>query len=333
MIGLVRVFAVAFVVLTVIYWSVSFYSRAVRRDKLEALWEERGAIGDKDSFVAAGLAEYDRSLRRRLILAIYIVPAVDRRRHRLSRELCLRGAGMLRYIWIAIKLAILLLVAAFLHYTLPQRDIVYVTDTYNRVIQFGENSIFWSNARPRHQQRGRHVSRDVLFIETVQRDGDVMVYRNEDTGWIWPPYFKFDSSNLQAEASNLKSTSRDPQWTVMTHYGWRIPWMSVFPNAVAIRPIDEPGRAADPVVQHRRHPGAGGDLVGDPRPLEAVSALAARSVAAQRRRGAGRAAGGLSLLAAELAGLGFRCPGGARGAVGPPSWPAANSPPRVFPAR
>lgn len=76
MIGLLRLFGIAFVVLTVIYWSVSFYSRAVRRDKLEALWEENGAIGDRDSFVSDGLAEYDRSLRRRLILGIYVVPAV-----------------------------------------------------------------------------------------------------------------------------------------------------------------------------------------------------------------------------------------------------------------
>lgn len=147
---------------------------------------------------------------------------------------------MLRYIWIAIRLAVLLLVVAFLHYTLPQRDVVYVTDTYNRVIQFGENSIFWAEPDLGTNVEAGYVSRDVLFIETVQKGGDVMVYRNEDTGWIWPPYYKFDSSNLQAEASNLRSTSREPQWTVITHYGWRIPWMSVFPNAVAIRPVDDP---------------------------------------------------------------------------------------------
>ena len=36
--------------------------------------------------------------------------------------------------------------------------------------------------------------------------GKVIVYRNEATGWVWPPYFKYDSSNLQAEATNLKSS-------------------------------------------------------------------------------------------------------------------------------
>ena len=37
-----------------------------------------------------------------------------------------------------------LLVVAFFHYTLPQTDIVRVTDTYEKRIDFGENSIFWA---------------------------------------------------------------------------------------------------------------------------------------------------------------------------------------------
>jgi hypothetical protein len=147
---------------------------------------------------------------------------------------------MLRYLWWAIKITAFVLVAAVLHYTLPQRDVVYVTDTYNRVIQFGENSIFWSEPDLGTNTDAGYVSRDVLFIETVKRNGRVMVYRNEDTGWIWPPYYKFDSSNLQAEASNLRSSEAAPRWAVVTHYGWRLPFMSVFPNAVAIRTTDDP---------------------------------------------------------------------------------------------
>ncbi len=62
-----------------------------------------------------------------------------------------------------------------------------------------------------------------------------MVYRNEDTGWIYPPYFKFDSSNLEAEAEDMLSTSESPRWIVITHYGWRNEWLSIYPNAVSIR--------------------------------------------------------------------------------------------------
>ncbi|GGL72621.1 hypothetical protein [Wenxinia marina] len=76
MFALVRLFALGLVVLSVIYVSVSLWSRARRRETLELLWEERGRIGDRDSFVKAGMVEYDRSLKKRLILGIYVVPAV-----------------------------------------------------------------------------------------------------------------------------------------------------------------------------------------------------------------------------------------------------------------
>lgn len=72
--GVIRLFVVAFVVLTVIYVSISLYSRAVRREKLEREWDEEIREGDREAFVKEGLADYDGSLRRRLILAVYIIP-------------------------------------------------------------------------------------------------------------------------------------------------------------------------------------------------------------------------------------------------------------------
>lgn len=72
--GVIRLFVVAFVVLTVIYISISLYSRAVRREKLEREWDEEIREGDREAFVKEGLADYDGSLRRRLILAVYIIP-------------------------------------------------------------------------------------------------------------------------------------------------------------------------------------------------------------------------------------------------------------------
>lgn len=146
---------------------------------------------------------------------------------------------MLRYLKWGFWIAFWAILAAFLHYTLPQRDIVYVTNTYNRVVQFGENSIFWSSPDVGTNVEAGMVSRDVLFIEATRANGRPAVYRNEDTG-LWPPYFKFNSSNLQAEASNLTSSSAAPQWVAIRHYGWRIPFMSAFPNAVAIYPVAGP---------------------------------------------------------------------------------------------
>ncbi len=131
-----------------------------------------------------------------------------------------------------------LIIAAFFHYTLPQVDIVRITDTYEKRIDFGENSIFWS-----HADVGNSTAlgnRDVFFIQTRRAKGDVMVYRNEDTGWGWPPYFKFDTSNLQTEASDLRSTSENPKWVMVTHYGWRIEFQSIFPNAIAVKQVADP---------------------------------------------------------------------------------------------
>jgi hypothetical protein len=141
-----------------------------------------------------------------------------------------------RGIWVVLLTAL----AAFLHYTLPDRDVVYITNTSNRLMTFGANSIFWASPDGGSDEVAGAIQRDVLFIDAVKPNGHVRVYRNEDTGWIWPPYFKFDSSNLQAEARNLISTSENPKWVAVRHYGWRIPFLSIFPNAVSITPVEGP---------------------------------------------------------------------------------------------
>ncbi|WP_425039885.1 hypothetical protein [Primorskyibacter sp. S187A] len=74
MFAFLRLFLMAMVVLTIIYICLSFYSRAARREKLEERWHEEGIGGDKDMWVKAGLEEYDGSIRRKLILGVYVVP-------------------------------------------------------------------------------------------------------------------------------------------------------------------------------------------------------------------------------------------------------------------
>lgn len=76
MFGLARLLVVGFIALTVIYVSVSIYSRSVRRGKLELEWDDEGMEGDKDAWVREGLEDYDRSLRRKLILLVYVIPVV-----------------------------------------------------------------------------------------------------------------------------------------------------------------------------------------------------------------------------------------------------------------
>jgi hypothetical protein len=145
----------------------------------------------------------------------------------------------MRYIkWLFI-VSFWVLVASFFHYTLPQKDIVRITDTYEKRIDFGENSIFWASADTGNSVTA--LNRDVFFIQSRQTSNNrVMVYRNEDTGWGWPPYLKFDTTNLQAEAADVKSTAAEPQYAIIKHYGWRNEFMSIFPNAISVKPVDGP---------------------------------------------------------------------------------------------
>lgn len=74
MVAFARLAVFGFIALTIIYFCLSIYSRSVRKGKLEEWWEEAGRPGDKDDYIAAGLEEYEGSLRRKLIWGVYIVP-------------------------------------------------------------------------------------------------------------------------------------------------------------------------------------------------------------------------------------------------------------------
>ncbi|MBL9049676.1 MAG: DUF1523 family protein [Tabrizicola sp.] len=140
-----------------------------------------------------------------------------------------------------IRILLILIVGLFLHYTLPQRDVVQIINTYNKNTPIGANWMFYSIEDTGTGVETTSTIRDIRYIDAVYPDGtSVMVYRNEDTGWFWPPYFKWDSSTLQAEATNLKSDKTAPKWVAITHYGWRMPIFSIFPNAVKVAPVDGP---------------------------------------------------------------------------------------------
>lgn len=147
----------------------------------------------------------------------------------------------------AFWIILILFAATFLHYELPQHDIVRITNTYNRLTTVGSENA-WAYASPDTGTAESTVTRDIRFIEAVFPDNSVIVYRNEDTGWVWPPYFKYDSSNLQAVAGNLKSTEAVPKWVSVTHYGWRFPFLSIYPNAVSIREVAGPDVTIIPYV-------------------------------------------------------------------------------------
>ena len=74
MFAFLRLSLLLLVGLTLVYGAVSLYSRERRRAKLKRRWAERGLTGDRRTFIQRGLKQYDHSLRRRLILLVYILP-------------------------------------------------------------------------------------------------------------------------------------------------------------------------------------------------------------------------------------------------------------------
>lgn len=139
------------------------------------------------------------------------------------------------YVKWAVIATLIALVAGFFHYYLPQRDVVRVTEIDVTRIDTGNDTT-----------TGQPITRDVRFIFAQYPDGGGIEFRNEDTGWGFPFYFKFNSAELANQAADAKSTRDNPTWVVIRHYGWRIPVFDMFPNAISMRPADGPDESLIP---------------------------------------------------------------------------------------
>ena len=72
-------------------------------------------------------------------------------------------------------------------------------------------------------------------------NGKVSVYRNEDTGFGWPPLFQVGQLKLYRLRPKMRfPIGTEPEWYVVRHYGWRNTFLSIYPNAVSIKPISGP---------------------------------------------------------------------------------------------
>jgi Ca2+/Na+ antiporter len=72
--GWLRLVAMSLVVLTVVYFLVSVYSRSVRREKLEERFDAGGVDGDRTAYIEAGMRDYEQGLRKKLIWLVYVIP-------------------------------------------------------------------------------------------------------------------------------------------------------------------------------------------------------------------------------------------------------------------
>ena len=80
MIGFLRLAVIGFVGLSVAYLLLSIYSRSVRREALEKRWAEDHPDGGdpdgRDAYIEVGMKDYEKSLRKKLIVLVYIIPLI-----------------------------------------------------------------------------------------------------------------------------------------------------------------------------------------------------------------------------------------------------------------
>lgn len=78
MLAFSRLIVIGLIGLTVLFWLVRLYGRSIRREALENRWSALRAAGEDpgphDDFIEAGMADYEKSFRRKLIWLVYILP-------------------------------------------------------------------------------------------------------------------------------------------------------------------------------------------------------------------------------------------------------------------
>ncbi|OOF69679.1 DUF1523 family protein [Rodentibacter caecimuris] len=144
---------------------------------------------------------------------------------------------IIKYFLFSVIFAFHGLMFAAVHYVFPHYDVTKITGVeVKRVDKDGPIT----KANP-----ADGPTRDVYFINTKNKDGKIMVYRNEDTRWGFPFYFKFGSANLHAEAESMANDGKQVQ---IKYYGWRLVMFDEYRNAVSIKEITEDISPSKPIL-------------------------------------------------------------------------------------
>lgn len=76
----VRLVVFGFLLLSVVYAAIGWYSRSVRLEKLEKRWAEDHPTDPdseaRDTYLKDGMTKYNNSLRPKLLLLVYVLPTI-----------------------------------------------------------------------------------------------------------------------------------------------------------------------------------------------------------------------------------------------------------------
>ncbi|WP_164866474.1 DUF1523 family protein [Helicobacter pylori] len=136
------------------------------------------------------------------------------------------------FILTAIFLALMLLVS----YCMPHYSAAVISGVEVKRMNENENT-------PNNKEV-KTLARDVYFVQTYdpKDQKSVTVYRNEDTRFGFPFYFKFNSADISALAQSLVNQQVEVQY-----YGWRINLFNMFPNVIFLKPLKENVEMSKPV--------------------------------------------------------------------------------------
>ncbi|MGO4908050.1 hypothetical protein ACEN2J_06905 [Pseudorhodobacter sp. W20_MBD10_FR17] len=76
MIAMFRLMLFGFVGMTILFFLLNVYSRSLQREELEKEWDATQSPGDRDEFIASGMAAYEKGLRKKLIWLVYVIPTL-----------------------------------------------------------------------------------------------------------------------------------------------------------------------------------------------------------------------------------------------------------------
>ncbi|MDZ7709319.1 MAG: hypothetical protein U5K36_03910 [Roseovarius sp.] len=74
MLALMRLLIFGGIALGTLYLGLSWYLRSAHRARMEKDWEAAGRPGNRAAYIEEGMAQYERSLRRRLLWLVFILP-------------------------------------------------------------------------------------------------------------------------------------------------------------------------------------------------------------------------------------------------------------------
>lgn len=80
------------------------------------------------------------------------------------------------------------------------------------------------------------------LVLTRSIEGEPLKFRNENTGRSWPPYFKFNASQLEDQVLALSqgaigvAGNEAPELVALRYYGFRLGISATYPNVVTLSP-------------------------------------------------------------------------------------------------